>query len=205
MRKFPIYSFLQEMNMQLMMVLLIIAYISYDFMDLLNIFSYLIIGVSVIAIAFLFKKQMSSMKVAKIIAQTTSKSAFSVRKNWMTVLTVNFIIILFSGLHFYLYQQQGRAYDPLISEYGFGAILGVSIFIFNYLKAVMIVTDQGVVVGSKFSPNLVCWEDIDQATRIGNKITIVPKSTFGIKEISIQNIPAQEALITMLRIHNKLK
>lgn len=205
MRKFPKYGLLQELTMQGMMILLIIGYIGYDFMNEWDFYSYILMAVCGTGIVFLFRKQITAMRIAKIISIVSDKKDFKVKKNYIFAGVINFLIVLFSGLHFYLYDKAGRSFEPLYSEYGFGALLGIGLWIFDLFSNQVIITEQGVAFGSKLRPTLLTWSVIDKATDEKGKVTIVPKSTFGIKSVEVRGIRATQQLSTLLRIHNKMK
>lgn len=205
MRKFPIYNLLQELTMQGMMILLIIGYIAYDFMEVWTIYSYVLIGLCAIGVVLLFRRQVSSMIVAKTIAMVKDKQDLKVNRNFVFIGLVNLVVILFTLLHFYLYQVNGKDFDPLYSEYGFGALLGAGLWTYNFMNNQVIITDQGIVVGSKFSPSMLNWAAIEKAYHEKGTITIIPKQNFGIKSVEVRGIRATQQLTTLLRIHNKMK
>lgn len=205
MRKFPNYSLMQELTMQGMMILLIIGYIAYDFMDAWNLYSYLLLAVCGSGIVLLFRNQLKSMRMAKIISVVTDKRDFQVNRNYFFLITTNLLIIVFSVLHFYLYFRMGKSFQTLYTEYGIGALLGTGIWIYDHLNNQVIITEQGVVVGSKLRPSILCWSSIQKATSEKGKVTVIPKSTFAVKSISVKGIRATQQLTTLLRINNKMK
>lgn len=205
MRKFPNYSLLQELTMQGMMILLVIGYIAYDFMDEWGLYGYLLLAVCGSGIVLLFRNQLKSMRMAKIINVVTDKQDFQVSRNYFFTISMNLLIFVFSAIHFYLYYKLGKSFRPLYTEYGIGALLGAGIWIYDQFNHQVVITEQGVVVGSKLRPSILCWSSIRKATHEKGKVTIIPKNTFAVKSISVKGIRATQQLTTLLRINNKMK
>ena len=205
MRKFPIYSLLQELTMQGMMVLLILGYIGYSFMDEWGLVSYILMGITGVGIILLFRNQIASMRMAKVIHVITNQQDFSTHRNLSFTLLMNLLVVGLSILHFYLFSANGKDIQPLYTEYGVGAVLGAGLWVFEFKRGQLMITEQGVVVGSKLRPSLVCWSAIQSAKNEKGTVTIAPKQTFGVKTIEIRGIRATQQLVTLLRIHNKLK
>lgn len=205
MRKFPKYGLIQELTMQGMMILLIIGYIGYDFMEEWGFYSYIMMAICGTGIVLLFRQQITSMRMAKIVSIVTDKNDFNVKKNYIFAGVVNLLIFFFSGLHFYLYHKAGKSFDPLYSEYGIGALLGVGLWVYDLSNNQVVITEQGVAFGSKLRPTLLTWSVVDKATNEKGKVTVIPKSTFGIKSIEVQGIRVTQQLSTLLRMHNKMK
>lgn len=205
MGKFPNYSLLQELTMQGMMILLILGYIAYDFMEEWGFSSYIIIAACGTGVIFLFRNQIKSMRTAKILIIVSSKPDFKVRRNFVFSTAMNLLILGFTLLHFYLYHVSNKPFDPLYSEYGIGILLGAGIWIYDYLKGEVIISEQGVVTGSKLRPTILCWSAVDKAISEKGTVRIIPKNTFGIRSIEVRGIRATQQLATLLRIHNKMK
>ncbi len=205
MRKFPNYSLLQELTMQGMMILLIIGYIAYDFRSNWGFYSYVAMALCGSGIVLLFRSQLKSMRLAKIVSVVTQKEDFKVSRNLVFNLLMNLLILIFTLAHFYLYHREGKPFKPLYTEYGLGILLGAGIWIYDFLNGQVIVTDQGVVTGSKLRPTLISWSAINKAYQEKGTIRIVPKRTFGIKSIQVRGIRATQQLATFLRMHNKMK
>lgn len=205
MRKFPNYSLLQELTMQGMMILLILAYIAYGFKEELGFYSYLVMGVSGVAILFLFRNQMTRMRTAKIIHVITAHTDFNVQKNFVFSGLISLLVLLFSVLHFYLFLKAGKDVSSLYTEYGIGALFGLALWIFEFQKGHLIITEQGIVTGSKLRPSIICWSAIAYSVMEKGNIVIVPKQKFGVRSIHVKGIRATQHLSTLLRMHNKMK
>lgn len=205
MRKIPNYSLLQELTMQGMMILLIIGYIAYGFAEEWGYYSYLMIGFTGAGIIYLFRNQMTKMRAAKLIHMLTDSTDFKVVRNYLFSGLMNLLIGLFSVLHFYLFIISDKPIDDLYMEYGIGLLLGISLFIFEVQKGQLIITEQGIVTGSKIRPSLICWSAIESATYEKGIIQVIPKQKFGVRLIEVKGIRATHQLSTLLRIHNKLK
>lgn len=188
-----------------MLILLILGYIAYGFTDAWGYYCYMIMCATGVGIVLLFRNQMRSMRTAKIISVVTNPSDFKVKRNLIFSGGLNFLILLFSGFHFYLYYEAGKSIQPLYTEYGIGGLLGAALWWFEFKKGQIIITEQGVVTGSKIRPSLICWSAVASATQEKGTVTIVPKQTFGVQLIEVRGIRATQQLTTLLRIHNKMK
>ncbi|CAG5076297.1 hypothetical protein CRYO30217_00053 [Parvicella tangerina] len=191
--------------MQGMMLLLIVGYIAYDFMAEWSFYSYILLASCGVGIIWLFRNQVQSMKIAKIIHVITIKGDFKTQRNLVFYAITNSLILLFTLLHFYLYFIENKPFRPLFTEYGIGLLLGVRIWVYDLLNGQLIITDQGVVTGSKLRPTLLTWSDMQKASSEKGTIKIIPKQTFGIKSIEVRGIRSTQQLTTLLRIHNKMK
>jgi hypothetical protein len=205
MRKFPEYNLIQELTMQAMMILLIIGYVAYDFMKDWSVLSYLAMAVCGVGILLLFRKQMTSMHVAKIISVIQNKDDFRVKRNFLFPAFLNLVVVVLTAWHFYLYAQNDMDFNPLYTEYGVGLLLGAGIWVYDLLQGQLVITEQGVVVGSKLRPSIIRWSAIEKATSEKGTVSIKPKATFGVKLIEVRGIRATQQLTTLLRIHNKMK
>lgn len=185
MRKFPVYSFIQEINTQLMATLLIIGYIAYDLSETLGSSSYFLLGLCAAVIVFLFLRQIKSMKTAKIMILLSQSNLISVRKNALFVVLTNTLLICLSACHFVAYYLLDKGFEPLYNEYGFGALLGLVLWWYNHRNTQIILTDQGVAVGSKIDLRLILWEDLALVQKTNQVYLLSPKAHFSVKEIKI--------------------
>ncbi len=204
MRKFPIYNLAQEITMQMMMVLVIVGYISFDQLDVLGAIGYGLIGVAAIGIIFFFMRQLKNMTIAKIIAQTKHKKFKLVKINWLLVIGSNLLIIGLSCLHFYIWIKQGKDLMPLYNEYGIGALLGIGMFIMNSRDFSITITDKGIAFGSKFDLKLIQWQDIESVDQDENNLIIIPKNTIGFKSLKIPIQAVSKELDSLLRMEDLL-
>jgi hypothetical protein len=202
MRKFPIYNLAQEITMQMMMVLVIVGYISYDQLDVIGTIGYGLIGVAVIGVLLLFTRQIKNMAIAKIIGQTKHKKFRVVKINWMLIVASNLVIIGLSLFHFYIWLRQGKDLGPLYNEYGIGALLGIGMLVLNSRDFSITTTDKGIAFGSKFDIKLLQWADIKSVTQEEQNLIITPKNKIGFKSLKIPLAAVSIELESLIKMNN---
>ncbi len=197
-RKFPIYSIAQETNMQIMLLLVIVGYIAYDQIPILDFWGYAIMGFVGVFIILLFKKQLNNMKFASVLSTVKSKRGECLKINWKIKIFFNLVITLLSAFHFYIWISQGKELMPLYQEYGVGILLGIFLIGFNAFNFFITITDEGVVVGSKIEPKLITFEQMESYSFQNNEIKISLKHKSIISEIIITDRNQQNLLLPLL-------
>ncbi len=199
-RKFPLYSIAQETNMQIMLLLVIVGYVAYDQIPILNFWAYVVIGFVGTLVVLLFKKQLNNMKFASVLSAVKSKKIESLKVNWKIKFFFNVLISMLSAFHFYIWISQGKELMPLYQEYGVGALLGLFLIGFNTFNFFITITDEGVVVGSKIEPKLITFEQMESYSFRNNEIKISLKHKSIISEIIIMDRNQQNLLLPFLNV-----
>lgn len=199
-RKFPIYNIAQETNMQIMLLLVIVGYIAYDQIDVLEFWGYVIIGIVGALVVFLFKKQLGNMKFASVISTVKTKRGVCLKINWKIKIFFNLVITLLSAFHFYIWISQGKDLMPLYKEYGVGALLGMFLIGFNAFNFFITITDEGVVVGSKIDPKLIPFDQMENYSFQNNLLTLSLKDKRIISQISVADKNQQNLLLSLLSV-----
>jgi hypothetical protein len=199
-RKFPIYSIAQETNMQIMLLLVIVGYIAYDQIPILDFWGYVIIGFVGTLVVLLFKKQLNNMKFASVLSTVKSKRGDCLKINWKIKIFFNLVITLLSAFHFYIWISQEKDLMPLYKEYGVGILLGIFLIGFNAFNFFITITDEGVVVGSKIEPKLITFEQMESYSFQNHELTISLKDKSIISQISVTDKNQQNLLLSLLSV-----
>lgn len=185
MRRLPIYSIFQDLIMQLIMLLLVVAYIFYDFAAILGWVSYAIIALavilSVLASIFMIKNTIV-VKVYQSVQLSFSKNIF-INSYYFAI--SNLIVIAATAAHFYLRYSFHFDLTDLYWEYGFGGLIAIGLQLLLKRNPVLSITDKGLIVGSKFEMKVVEWKQINALTNEDNSFTIHFKSVFPLKKIKV--------------------
>ncbi len=199
-RKFPLYSIAQETNMQMILLLVIVGYIAYDQIAILDFWGYVIMVFIGVIIFLLFKKQLGNMKFASVLNTVKSRRGKSLKIKLKIKIFFNFLITLFTAFHFYIWISQGKDLMPLYKEYGFGVLLGLILIGYNAFNFFITITDEGVVVGSKIEPKLITFEQMESYSFRNNEIKISLKHKSIISEIIIMDRNQQNLLLPFLNV-----
>lgn len=183
MRKVPIYTLLQEIMMQWMMLLLIVGYLVYDFMEQLNEMSYVLLVLIGILFVFSLKKMMRNFVIVTIQPIFSLPSKNDIVKNLTAPLVFNLILALATFLHFYLRFIFNKDLTPLIWEYGIGGILGLGLRFLIKQKPLFGLTNKGIAIGSQFDLKLVEWKNIERIESLENHFSIHFVKNFPIKKL----------------------
>lgn len=186
MRRIPFYTVIQEAIMQVMMIVMIVAYICYDYMDEIGFPAYIIIGVAVIVLILVMRKQMTNMIVVQYLAKIPVTKSKTVSRNWVYPILSNVFIIGLTGLHFWLYFSNQQDLIPLYKEYGFGALLAFAMISFNYFKWECHLTDKGLAIGSKLEQKLISWKEIKGFEIRTDDIFLTFEKSFPILKMNIK-------------------
>lgn len=176
---------MQELSMQWMMLLLILAYIIYDFVDIIGTNGYLAIGFLALLVGFLFYKMTKNfvMVDVKIIQELTYGK--SIHRNLLYTVIVNGIMLIATLLHFYLRMKANIELDSLYYEYGLGGILAIGLQLLIKRNPLLGIAQLGIIVGSKFDFKIIPWKQIQVITQTDNHFSIHFGATFPIKKIEL--------------------
>lgn len=176
---------MQELSMQWMMLLLILAYIIYDFVDIIGTNGYFAIGFIALLVGFLFYKMTKNFVVVdvKIIQELTYGK--SIHRNLLYTVIVNGIMLTATLLHFYLRMEANKELDSLYYEYGLGGILAIGLQLLIKRNPLLGITQLGIIVGSKFDFKLIPWKQIQVITQTDNHFSVHFGATFPIKKIEL--------------------
>jgi hypothetical protein len=183
MRKIPLYTLIQELMMQWMMLLLILGYIVYDFMDLLNELSYILIGIIGILFLLSLKKMMGNFVLVTIQPIFMLPSKKDLYKNYSYTILFNLILGIATALHFYLRYTFQKDLTPLFWEYGLGGIIGVALQLFIKRKPLFGITKRGLAIGSQYDLKLVEWKNIECVDSLENHFSIQFIKNFPLKKL----------------------
>jgi hypothetical protein len=187
MRKLPIYNIAQEISTQLMMIVVICGYISYDFMDRMGWIAWLVIVICAGTVFIQMKSTMKNMAIVKLVSKLDVKRVGTIKRNWMYFIIANGLIIGFTVLHFYLYHLTGRDITPLYKEYGIGIVLGAVILYLNFFKWSCTIADKGIIIGSVIDQKLIEWKQIESIDSESEFVNIVFKAKFPVTKIKLPN------------------
>jgi hypothetical protein len=176
---------MQELSMQWMMLLLILAYIIYDFVDIIGTNGYYAIGFIALLVGLLFYKMTQNFVVVdvKIIQELTYGK--SIHRNLLYTVLVNGIMLLATLSHFYLRIEANKELDSLYYEYGLGGIIAIALQLLIKRNPLLGVSHLGIIVGSKFDFKLIPWKQIQVITQTDNHFSIHFGATFPIKKIEL--------------------
>ncbi len=203
MKKIPFYTILQEAIMQLMMIVMIIAYICYDYRAEIGYLAYVVIAISIFIIILVMRKQITSMTVVHYLTKIPVTKKDTISRNWLYPIFSNVFILGLTGLHFWLYYINNQELMPLYTEYGFGAVLAIAMLSFNYFKWECHLTNKGIAVGSKLESKLIPWLEIKSYEIENEQIKLNFKKTFPILRMHIKRSRATIDLEKLLIIEVK--
>jgi hypothetical protein len=199
MRKIPIYNIAQEISTQLMMIVVICGYISYDFMDQMGWIAWLVIGICAGTVFIQMKSTMKNMAIVKLVSKLDVKRVQTIKRNWLYFIIANGLIIGFTILHFYLYHITGRDVMPLYKEYGIGVALGAVILYLNFFKWSCAIADKGIIVGSVIDQKMIEWNQIETINNDAGSVNITFKSRFPIKSMKLPNNESTQQIKALIQ------
>jgi len=183
MRKVPLYTLLQEIMMQWMMLLLIVGYIIYDFMDVLQEYSYIFLGLIGLLFIVSFRKMMTNFVMVTIQTIFKLPSRKNLIKNYSFTLLLNVILVTATAFHFYLRYTFQKDLTPLYWEYGLGGLIGIALQLFIKRNPFFGITKRGLVIGSQYDLKLVEWNNIDRVESLENHFSVHFVKNFPLKKL----------------------
>jgi hypothetical protein len=184
-RKITRVNIWQEIAMFLLMLVLIGGYITYDFMHAMpSYYAYLLLGFFIGTFLLIFRSVIRNMQWA-FIGETIPKTAFTIKRNHTYVILLNMAISLSAGVHFYLYYVQELSFTHLIWEYGIGGTFATGVRILQNRNNQLVLSDNGLIIGSKLDMKLIEWKDIQHLVENTNSFSIMFSKDFPIHSIDL--------------------
>jgi len=182
------------------MIVMIIAYICYDYRTEIGYLAYVVIAMSIFIMIWVMRKQMMSMTIVQYIAKIPVTKKGTVSRNWIYSILSNIFIIGLTCLHFWLYYTNKQDLMPLYKEYGFGALLAIVLLSYNYFKWECNLTDKGIAIGSKLEQKLIPWKEIKSYEIQSEQIQLTFKKHFPVLRMHIKRSIATADLEKILTI-----
>lgn len=90
------------------------------------------------------------------------------------------------GVHFWLFWSVGKELMPLVWDYGFAGVAFLGIRFFMDRNFFIGIAEEGIILGSKFEPKVIDWENISKAKYEANRITLSFSSNFPMSKLILQ-------------------
>lgn len=196
-----ILNYKSEIQQHLLVVVFFLGFIFYSLYNQLGLNLWillLLLILCVFSVYLLMKNQAKNRQMVSVqIIEKANKYKIVKRKTVWIVFPFLLYTIL-TLLHFYVVYLGTGDYMPMVYDYGLGGLLALvfNIYIFNNWQ--IGISDDGIIIGSRFDAKLIQWKNIVSVDYQGSEINIVLKNT-SIQRITLVNLEQQLEIQKLLK------
>lgn len=196
-----ILNYKSEIQQHLLVVVFFLGFIFYSLYNQLglNLWILLLLLIFCVLSVYLLMKNQTKNRQMVSVQLIEKANKYKVVKRKIAWIVFPFLLYtILTLLHFYIVYLGTGDYMPMVYDYGFGGLLALvfNIYIFNNWK--IGISDDGIIIGSRFDAKLIQWKNIVSVDYQGSEINIVLKNT-SIQRITLVNLEQQLEIQKLLK------